>query len=135
MTAKPESGEKVLRDNHANTYHHGIGDAQFVIAGQTIAAEDGAADDGLQQIVGETHAAKDAQMMEHTAHTLKGIPSRDDSRDYHQEDDEVVDGLEPAFQIAKVHETQGDDNSGRYHEYPMPDLQITYHSRLAVAYQ
>ncbi len=74
MTAKPEAGKEVLRDNHANTYHHGVGDAQLVIAGQAITAEDGAADDGLQQIVGKTHAAKDAQMMEHTTNSLKSIP-------------------------------------------------------------
>lgn len=60
MAGKPEAGEEVLRDNHANTYHHGVGDAQLVIAGETVATEDGAADDGLQQVVGETHAAKDA---------------------------------------------------------------------------
>ena len=71
MTGEPETGEEVLRDNHANTYHHGVGNAQFVIAGQTVTAEDGAADDGLQQIVGEAHATKDAQMMEHTAYTLE----------------------------------------------------------------
>ena len=74
MIREPEAGEEVLCDNQANTNHYGIGNAQFVIAGQAIAAEDGAADDGLQQIVGETHSAKDAQMMEHTAYTLKSIP-------------------------------------------------------------
>ena len=82
--------------------------AQFVIAGEAVTAEDGAADDGLQQIVSETHAAKDAQMMEHTAYTLEGIPCGDHCRDDHQEDTEVVDWFEPAFQIAKVHETQGE---------------------------
>ena len=60
MVSKPEAGEAVLGDNHTNTYHHGVGNAQFVIAGETISAENGAADDGLQQIVGETHSAKDA---------------------------------------------------------------------------
>ena len=74
MTAEPEAGEAVLGDDHCQTYEHGIGDAQLVIAGQTVAAEDGAADDRLKQIVGETHATEDAQMMEHTAHTLEGIP-------------------------------------------------------------
>ena len=77
MTGEPETGEEVLRDNHANTYHHGVGNAQFVIAGQTVTAEDGAADDGLQQIVGETHSTEDTQMMEYTADSLKGIPCRD----------------------------------------------------------
>ena len=105
MVRKPEAGEDVLCDNHANTNHHGIGDAQFVITAQAIAAEDGAADDGLQQIVGETHPAEDAQMMEQTAHTLEGIPCRDHSRDNHQEDNEVVDGVEPAVKITKVYKT------------------------------
>ena len=74
MTAKPEAGETVLRDYHTHSYHHSVGDTQLVIATQAIATEDGATDDGLQQIVGETHATKNAQMMEHTAYTLEGIP-------------------------------------------------------------
>ena len=74
MILEPKSGEEVLRDNHAYTYHHSVGDAQFVIAGEAVATEDGAANDGLQQIVGETHAAKDAQMMEHATNTLESIP-------------------------------------------------------------
>ena len=74
MTGEPEAGEEVLCDNHSHSNHHSVGDAQLVIACQAVAAEDRAANDGLQQIVGETHAAKDAQMMEHTAYTLKGIP-------------------------------------------------------------
>ena len=60
MAGKPETGEEVLRDNHANTYHYGVGNAQLVIASQAIAAEDRAADDGLQQIVGKAHASENA---------------------------------------------------------------------------
>ncbi len=74
MAGKPEAGEEVLRNNHSHSNHHSVGDAQLVIAGETIATENGAADDGLQQIVGETHTSKDAQMMEHTAYTLESIP-------------------------------------------------------------
>ena len=74
MAGEPEVGEEVLCDNHCHSNHYGVGDAQFVIAGQTVTAEDRAADDGLQQIVGETHAAKDALMMEHLANSLEGIP-------------------------------------------------------------
>ena len=112
MILEPEAGEEVLRDNHRHANHHSIGDAQLIIAGEAVAAENGAADDGLQQIVGETHAAEDAQMMEHAAETLEGIPRRDHSRDNHQEDDEVVDRLKPHLDFAKVHETQSNDNSG-----------------------
>ena len=124
MAAKPEAREEVLHDNHTHSNHHGVGDAQLVIAGQAVAAEDGTADDGLQQIVGETHATEDAQVMEHTAHTLEGIPCRDNSRDYHQEDDEVVDGLEPHVEITKVHEAQTYDKRCRYAEDDVPDLQV-----------
>ena len=59
MAGEPKAGEAVLRDNHSYANHHGIGDAQLVIAGETIATEDGATYDRLQQIVGETHAAED----------------------------------------------------------------------------
>ena len=122
MTAEPEAGEAILGNNHAYAYHYGVGDTQLVIAGEAIATEDGTADDGLQKIVGEAHTTKDAEMMEHTAETLEGIPRRDHCRDNHQQDDEVVDGFEPAFQITKVHETQGNDYGGRYHENLMPYL-------------
>ena len=74
MAAEPEAGKEVLRNNHAKTNHHGIGDAQLVIASETVATEDGAADDGLQQIVGKTHATEDAQVMEYATNTLEGIP-------------------------------------------------------------
>ena len=113
MVGEPESCEEVLRNNHTQSYHYGVGDAQLVIAAQAIATEDGAADDGLQQIVSEAHASKDAQVMEHIPNALEGIPRRDHSRDYHQEDDKVVDGFEPHAKFTKVHETQGYDNSGR----------------------
>ena len=69
----------------------------MVVAGQTIATEDKAADDGLEQIVGETHATKDAEMVKHPTDTPESIPGRDYCRDNHQQDDEVVDGLEPGF--------------------------------------
>ena len=47
----------------------------MVVAGQAIAAEDKAADDGLEQIVGKTHATEDAEMVKHSANVLEGIPS------------------------------------------------------------
>ena len=124
MVGEPIAGEEVLHDNHAQSHHHGVGNAQFVIASQTVAAEYETADDGLQQIVRETHAAKDAQMMEYTAHALEGIPCRDHSRDNHQEDDEIVDWLEPAFQTTKVDEAQDNDKRGGDTEDSMPNLQI-----------
>ena len=135
MVGEPDAGKEVLQDNHSHANHHGIGDAQLVIAGKAVAAEDGAADDGLQQIVGETHAAKDAQVMEHAAHTVEGIPRRDDSRDNHEEDDEVADGPEPGFQLAEISETQQNDAGSRREEYGMPVLQVAHHSRRAVAYR
>ena len=124
MVGEPEAGEAVLGDNHRHAYHHGIGDTQLVITSKAVATENGAADNGLQQIVGETHAAEDAQMMEHTTHTLEGIPRRDHSRDDHQQDDEVADGSEPAFQLTEIHETQRNDARGRSEEYGMPYLQL-----------
>ena len=84
MAGEPETGEAVLHDNHSYANHHGIGDAQLVIAGKTITTEDSATYDRLQQIIGETHAAEDAQVMEDLAHTLEGIPRRDHCRHNHQ---------------------------------------------------
>ena len=76
MAAEPEAGEAILDNNHAYAYHHGVGDAQLVIAGETIATEDGTANNRLQQIVGETHAAEDTEMMEYTTNTFESIPRR-----------------------------------------------------------
>ena len=47
-----------------------------MVAGEAVAAEDGAANDGLEQIVGEAHTAEDAEMMEYSADTLEGIPGQ-----------------------------------------------------------
>ena len=66
-----------------------------MITGKPIAAEDEAADNGLEQIVGKTHATKDTEMVEHSANTLESIPGRNYCRNYHQQDDEIVDGLKP----------------------------------------
>ena len=74
----------------------------MVITGKTITAEYEAADDGLEQIVGKAHATEDAEMVEHTTNTIEGIPGWDYSRDNHQQDDEVVDGLEPSFQNPQI---------------------------------
>ena len=74
MAAKPITCEEILANNHSAANHDGIGNAQKMVTGQAIAAEDGTTDDGLQQIVSETHAAEDAEMMEHPANTLESIP-------------------------------------------------------------
>ena len=95
MAAKPITCEEILANNHSAANHDGIGNAQKMVTGQAIAAEDGTANDGLQQIVSETHAAEDAEMMEHPANALESIPGRDYCRDDHQQDDEVVDGFKP----------------------------------------
>ena len=124
MGGEPIAGEEILADDHCAADHDGVGDAQIVVTGQTVAAEDGAADDGLEQVVGETHATEDAEMMEHAAHALEGVPGRDDGRDNHQQDDEVVDGLKPWIQIAEFDKTQRDDNDGRANEDDVPYLQI-----------
>ena len=67
----------------------------MVITGKPIAAEDEAADDGLEQIVGKAHAPKNAEMVEHPANALESIPGRNYCRNYHQQYDEIVDGLKP----------------------------------------
>ena len=67
----------------------------MVITGKAIAAEDKAADDRLEQIVGKAHSTEDAEMMKHTPNTLESIPGRNYCRDNHQQDDKVVDGLKP----------------------------------------
>ena len=74
MVAKPIAGEEILANNHSTSNHYGVDNAQMVVTGKAIAAEDSTADDGLKQIVGETHATEYAEMMEHSAHTLEGIP-------------------------------------------------------------
>ena len=79
MAAEPEACEAVLHDDHCQTNEDGVGDAQLIVAGKAVVAEDGAADDGLQQVVGKAHATEDAQVMKHLAHALRGVPCRDNS--------------------------------------------------------
>ena len=122
MATKPITGEEILTNDHSASNHDGIGDAQMAITGKPIAAEDEAADDGLQQVVGEAHTPEDAEVMEHTAYARESIPGRHHSRDDHQQDDEVVDGLEPRFEFAEIHETQRKDDDGRANKNAMPDL-------------
>ena len=125
MTAKPVAAEGILGDDHRQTDHHGVCDAYLIVTAKTIAAEDGTADNGLQQVVRETHATKDTEMMEHSTNALEGIPGRDDCRDDHQQDDEVVDRFEPEVQLTEIHETQRKDDDSRANEDVMPYLQIT----------
>ena len=95
MVGEPVAAEDVLADDHQESHKYGVGDAQFVVAGKSVATEDETAYDGLQQVVGEAHTSEDAQVMEYAAHAIESIPGRNHSRDDHQQDDEVVDGFEP----------------------------------------
>ena len=47
MIGEPEAGEAVLGDYHAQSHHHGVGDAQLIIAAKAVATEDGATVNGL----------------------------------------------------------------------------------------
>ena len=96
----------------------------MVITSKTIAAEDEAAYDGLEQIVGKTHATEDAKVMEHTTNALESIPGRNYCRDNHQQNDDVVDGLQPEVQLAEIRETQRKDYDSRAKEDAMPYLQM-----------
>ena len=49
----------------------------MVITGKTVTTEDKTTNDRLQQIVGETHATKDAEMMEYATNIPESIPRRD----------------------------------------------------------
>ena len=80
MVPEPVPAKEVLDDDHGQADEYGVGDAYKAVAAKSIATEDEAADDGLQQVVGETHAAKEAEVTEHAAHTLESIPCRDHSR-------------------------------------------------------
>ena len=106
MIGKPITGKEILTNDHSTSNHDSIGNTQIAIAGQSIATEDGAADDGLEQIVGKTHATKNAEVMQHSANALESVPGRNYCRDNHQQDNEVVDGLEPEVKFAEIHETQ-----------------------------
>ena len=124
MVGEPIAAEDVLADDHQESYKYGVGGAQFVVTGKAVAAENETAYDGLQQVVGEAHASEDAQVTEHLTDTLKGIPGRDDSRDDHQQDEEIVDGRDPQGQTAEINNAQDDDQQGRDAEDKMPYLQI-----------
>ena len=112
MAPEPPADEEVLHDDHADAHEHRVGDAEFAVAGQAIAAEDEAADDGLQQVVGEAGAAEGAEVAERPAEAGEGVPGRNDGRDDHQQDAQVVDGLEPGLDGAEVHDAQRQHGHG-----------------------
>ena len=62
MVLEPQTTKGVLHNDHGQADEYGVGDAHKAIALQSISAEDKTANDGLQQIVGETHAAKEAEV-------------------------------------------------------------------------
>ena len=109
MISKPPTAKDVLADNHAKANENGIGNTDKSIASQSITAENKTAYDRLQQVIGETHTAIKTQMFQHLAHTLESISSRNDSRDNHQQDKEVVNRRKPRCQCTKVHDTQSYD--------------------------
>ena len=74
MAGKPITGKEILTNDHSTSNQNSIGNTQIAIAGQTIAAEDETANDGLEQIVGKTHTPEDAEMMQHSANTPESIP-------------------------------------------------------------
>ena len=60
MVLEPVPSKGVLDDDHGQTNEYGVGDAHKSIASKPIATEDKTSDDWLQQVVGETHASKEA---------------------------------------------------------------------------
>ena len=76
MIAEPQTTEKILDNDNCRANHNGVGKSQTVITRQAVATKDCTADDGLEQIVGKTHATEDAEMMEHSAYALESIPGR-----------------------------------------------------------
>ena len=60
MVLEPVPSKGVLDDDHGQTNEYGVGDAHKSIASKSIATEDKTANDGLEQVVGETHASKEA---------------------------------------------------------------------------
>ena len=84
MTAEPIPAEGILCQDHAQTDKHCIGDTYLIVTAQTVATEDETADDGLQQVVGETHPTEGTEVFQHAAHPFKGIPGWDHCRDYEE---------------------------------------------------
>ena len=112
MGSEPIATEDVLAYNHCQSDEHGVGDAHTSVAGQSVAAEEETADDGLQQIVGEAHSAEGAEVAECTAHRLEGIPRRDHSRNNHEEYEEVVDRCEPLLERTEARDAQHGNDHG-----------------------
>ena len=124
MSFEPIASKDIEDDDHDEPDEHCVSDTHQPIASQSIATEDEAADDRLQEVVGKAHAAKEAEVNQCVTHPLESIPSGNDRRCDHHEDKEVVDGIEPVGQLSKVHETQHDDPECGYPENDMPKLHI-----------
>ena len=120
MVLEPIAAKDVKDDDHGQTDEHGVGDAYKAIAGQTIAAEDKTADNGLQQIVRQTHTSEETKVAEGVSNGFKGIPCRNHRRGDHQEYEEIVDRREPRSQIAKTCYAQHNNHQCRHTEDNMP---------------
>ena len=125
MVAEPITGKEILTNDHSTSHNDGIGNTQIAITGKAIAAEDGTADNGLEQIVGKTHATEDTEVMKHTPNTLESVPGRNYCRDDHQQYDKAVNRLQPGVKFTEIHETQRWDYDSRAKENVMPDLQMS----------
>ena len=76
MAFEPVATKGILDNDHSQADEDSIGDAHQTVACQSVATEDKTADDGLQQIVGEAHSAKEAEMGKCVTYALEGIPGR-----------------------------------------------------------
>ena len=87
MVLEPVATKGILDNDHSQADEDSIGDAHQTVASQSVATEDKTADDGLQQIVGEAHPAKEAEMGKCATYALEGIPGRNHRRCNHDEDE------------------------------------------------
>ena len=84
MISEPTPAKGILDDDHGQTDEYGVGDTYKAIAAKSIAAEDEATDDRLEQIVGEAHSSHNTEFLEYTPNTLKSVPYINYCRDNHQ---------------------------------------------------
>ena len=124
MRSEPKSAEGILRHNHQQAYESRVGYANLVVERESESAEDEASECRLQQIVGKAHPAEDAEMLQRAANAAKRVPCRNNSRCYHQQNEQIVDWGEPHIQSAKVGKAQSRHRHHRADQNDVPYMQI-----------
>ena len=120
----PEFEEPVLEYDHSDAHQRGPCGAQGVVHAQAPLVEDETAQDGLQQVVGEAHSAKESKFSEHFFEPVKPVPKQHGHRKNEYQDGQIPHGMDQVVKLAEFGKCADDYQYGRYHQQHTPSLEV-----------